>query len=152
MLEQNGVSPSRFAATFPHRFSAALADAQGAIAGIAASSGSGEGALLDPRSLVRLHELYRLRIELEIETAGVLWRTAEVVCAMADAIEVLGRRRSSGRRDPDRRLEGISPSEVERRRVGTPIAEDARARRVRWPEFGRGLSQSGEAPPRAEAA
>lgn len=134
MPEQNGSSPSRFSATFPQRFASALADAQGTIAGITASAGSGEEALLDVPSLARLHELYRLRIELEIEAAGVLWRTAEVVCAMADAIETLGRRRTAA--GSDRRLAGTSPAAVEGRRAGTPIADDAHSRRMRWPQFG----------------
>lgn len=92
MPNRDGASTSEFAATFPARFTQVLADARGTMAGIAASAGNGAG-LIPPEALQRLHELYRLRVELEIETAGVLWRTAEVVCALTDAIEVLNTRR-----------------------------------------------------------
>ena len=80
-----------FTASFPRRFHAALADARGAIAGIVASGDPANGGLVDARSLRTLHEIYRLRVELEIETAAVLWRTAEVVTAVSEALELLGR-------------------------------------------------------------
>jgi hypothetical protein len=96
MQDASGGSPSRFVRTFPRRFATALADAQGAIAGIAASAEKRGGGLIDAEALGKLHELYRLRIELELETAGVLWRTAELVAAMADALELLGNRSGDG--------------------------------------------------------
>lgn len=113
---------SRFAASFPQRFAEALADAQGAIAGIAAS-GEGDGrGLIDAEAMRRLHEIYDLRVELEIETAGVLWRTAEVVCAMADMLELLSRRRTAG-----------ADAEARRRQAGLlgPLAA-----RPGWSGFG----------------
>lgn len=109
-------SASRFAASFPKRFAAALADAQGAIAGIVASgAGDSEGrGLIDAEAMARLHEIYSLRVELEIETAGVLWRTAEVVCAMADTLDLLSRRRlaaaDAGARRQESGLLGHPPS------------------------------------------
>lgn len=118
-------SVSRFAASFPRRFAEALADAQGAIAGIAAS-GNGEGAgLIDADAMRRLHEIYDLRVELEIETAGVLWRTAEVVCAMADALELLGRRR-------------LAAADADARRLESGLLGSAPTPRPSWTPFGRG--------------
>jgi hypothetical protein len=115
MYNASGGSPSRFSETFPHRFAAALADARGAIAGIVASGERRGGGLIDARSLRTLHELYRLRIELELETAGVLWRTAEVVAAMADVLELMGRAEGA-----------VPPASIEARRAAKehePAAE-----------------------------
>jgi hypothetical protein len=89
------VPSSDFALRFPGRFSIALSDARGAIAGVAASASKGRGGLIDPGTLRRLHEIFRLRIELELEVAAVLWQTAEVVRAMTDATRVLHRRRAA---------------------------------------------------------
>lgn len=124
MLDRDG-SSSRFSATFPRRFAAAMADARGALAGIAASGGRD---LVDASVLARAHEIYRLRIELEIETAAVLWRTAEVVSALAEATACL-----EGR--------GVKPSELRAHRA-RPVAGDGPvARRESWPEFGRPRAQ-----------
>jgi hypothetical protein len=87
-----------FVADLPRRFSMVIADARGAMSGIeasAAENGQGDG-LLGLEALRRLHEIYQLRIELEIEAAAVLWRTAEVVCALTDASEALRRRLDDG--------------------------------------------------------
>lgn len=151
MRDTNGSSQSHFAATFPQRFAQALADAQGAIAGITASAAPREGALIDPESLGRLHELYRLRIELEIETAGVLWRTAEVVSAMADALHVLSRRRQPAPVPPARWLQGLPASEIEARRSGTVVADGAVAHGGHWQRFA-GRSQAEGTEPAADAA
>jgi hypothetical protein len=83
-----------FIPELPRRFVAVIAEARGAMRGIEASAspgGDGDG-LLGLEALRRFHEIYRLRIELEIETAAVLWRTAEVVYALTDASEALRRR------------------------------------------------------------
>jgi hypothetical protein len=82
-----------FAASFPSRFSAALESAKGALEGIdSMSGGAGGRGMLDLDSLHRYHEIYRLRIELELETAAVLWRAAEVAWALLDVGEALGRK------------------------------------------------------------
>jgi hypothetical protein len=143
MLPSGEASLARFSATFPRRFAAILAEARGTIAGIAASADERSGSLIDAESLRRLHEIYRLRVELEIETAGVLWRTAEVVCAMADAIEVLSRRRPVVPAPPQAWLGAIAPAEIESRREGTPIGEGPARRRERWPGFGEPLGGGG---------
>lgn len=132
MPNRSSPSASRFSASFPRRFAAALADAQGAIAGIAASAGDGG---LAPDALRRLHEIYRLRVELEIETAGVLWRTAEVVAALADAIDVLGRRGGPGPGEGAPFLGSVTGADVERRRAGLTGVDGAARRRASWPEF-----------------
>jgi hypothetical protein len=119
MQNGSGASPSRFARTFPRRFAAALADAQGVLAGIAASGEPG-GGLIDAHALGKLHELYRLRIELELETAGVLWRTAEVVAAMADALELL-----SGNAG-----DGVPVESIEERRAQRAAEQGAQLRRA----------------------
>jgi hypothetical protein len=114
MLERDTATKSEFAATFPARFGRVLAEARGAIAGIAASAHRGRAAI-DPEALRRLHEVYRLRIELEIETAGILWRTAELVCAMTDAIDALNRRRPSVPPPDQPWLGDVDPATVEAR-------------------------------------
>ena len=78
-----------FASTFPGRFATAMDQARGVMAGLHSGLGR-EGVAED--ALARLHEIYRLRVELELETAGVLWRTAEVVCALTDAYTALAER------------------------------------------------------------
>jgi hypothetical protein len=139
MPDGHGSTPG-FASSFPRRFAAALADAQGAIAGIASSTGSREdGGLIDPETMRRVHEIYRLRVELEIETASVLWRTAEVVSAMADVLDLLSRRRPAAVA-PASRFPGAPRAEIEQRRAQPPVGADPAARRASWPEFG-GRSQ-----------
>lgn len=95
-LETSGqeLKTNAFAASFPSRFSDALESAKGALEGIDSMSGEGPGGrgMLDFDSLHRYHEIYRLRIELELETAAVLWRAAEAAWALLDVGEVLGRK------------------------------------------------------------
>lgn len=143
MLDPDGSPSSPFATTFVQRFAAAIGDARGAIAGIAASAEDANGALIDAATLGRLHEIYRLRVELEIETAGVLWRTAEIVSAMADVLALLQRPQRvhrPGRPQLAERgsaLGRIPAAEVEARRLAPPVGEDPTARRGRWPPFTR---------------
>jgi hypothetical protein len=125
----------QFAATFPARFAGVMADARGAMAGIEASMGNGTG-LIPPEGLERLHDIYRLRVELEIETANLLWRTAEVVCALTDAIESLNRRTSEATPPPQRWLGGVPHRIVERRRARVAMQDDEVRRETRWPDFG----------------
>lgn len=101
-----------FAGTFPARFASAMDHARGVMAGL--QSGLGREGVADD-ALVRLHEIYRLRIELELETAGVLWRTAEIVCALTDAATALADRGPGGgarallAAEERRRRAGVSP-------------------------------------------
>ncbi len=127
-------STAGFASSFPRRFAAALADAQGVIAGIAAVAGERDDGLIDPETMRKVHEIYRLRVELEIETASVLWRTAEVVSAMADVLDMLSRRRPAAVA-PGMRFPGAPRAGIEQRRVQPPVGEDPAARRASWPEF-----------------
>ena len=136
MPDRGSPSASRFSATFPRRFATAVADAHGAIAGIASSAQP--GGVIGSEAMRKLHEIYRLRVELEIETAGMLWRTAEVVAALADAIDVLGRRGDPGPGEAAPFLGALTAEEVESRRRG-PGGVDVRfARRESWPEFADG--------------
>ena len=134
MLSRGSTSDSRFTATFPRRFAAAIADAQGTIAGIAASGQGGSG-VIGADALRRLHDIYRLRVELEIETAGVLWRTAEVVAALADVLDVLSRRGDPGLGEADPFLGSLSAEELAANRAGLGGPEEAHARRGSWPHF-----------------
>jgi hypothetical protein len=86
-------SLTRFASGFPERFGSVLSGARGALDGIGAAGANGKGgeALLDAESLRCYHEIYRLRIELELETAAILWRAAEVSWALVDTIEAVNR-------------------------------------------------------------
>lgn len=135
MLERAGPTSSQFASTFPERFAAALDEARGAMAGIAASAAD-SGGLIPPEALQRLHEIYRLRIELEIETAGLLWRTAEVVCALTDAIEVLNERVRPVPLPPVGWLGGIARGVAERRRARVAMQDEPGRRSARWPDLG----------------
>jgi hypothetical protein len=141
MPDGDGGSSSEFAATFPARFANVLADARGTMAGISASAANGAG-LIPPEALQRLHEIYRLRVELEIETAGVLWRTAEVVCAMTDAIEVLNGRKRPAPMPPSGWLGGLARGVVERRRARIALQDDEERREARWPDFGAPVSSA----------
>src|SRR5687768_785419 len=132
MPDRGEASSSRFSATFPRRFAAALADAQGTIAGIAASATSARGGLIDAENLARLHEIYRLRVELEIETAGMLWRTAEVVAALADVMDALGRRRHPVPAPPEAWLASLAGEEIEARRFETELVPRPRPSRPRF--------------------
>ena len=83
--------------------------------GRACSPASGrEGVAED--ALARLHEIYRLRVELELETAGVLWRTAEVVCALTDALTAIAERD----RGPGGGARALLGAEDRRARAGIP--------------------------------
>ena len=92
-LETSGqeLKTNAFAASFPERFSTALESAKGALEGIDSMSGASRG-MLGFENLHRYHEIYRLRIELELETAAVLWRAAEAAWALLDVGEVLSRK------------------------------------------------------------
>lgn len=133
MPDRGSPSASRFSATFPRRFAAALADAQGAIAGIAASAQP--GGVIGSEAMRKLHEIYRLRVELEIETAGMLWRTSEVVAALADAIDVLGRRGDPGPGEAAPFLGSLTPDEIASRRRDLDGGDERTARRASWPQF-----------------
>jgi hypothetical protein len=126
---------SRFAAAFPARFADVIADARGAIAGIRSSAHNGGGGALDPDRLRCLHEIYRLRIELEIEAASVLWRTAELVCSLTDAVEVVNRRRQPTPIPPEEWLPGIPEASVALRRGRSQMTDDLARRRTRWPDL-----------------
>ena len=140
-----GSSTSEFAARFPARFASVLADARGTMAGISASAVNGAG-LIPPEALQRLHEIYRLRVELEIETAGVLWRTAEVVCALTDAIEALNGRRKPAPNPPGGWLGGLARDVVERRRARIALQDDEERREARWPDLGAPVSSAESIP------
>jgi hypothetical protein len=144
MLERAGSTDSQFTTTFPERFEATLDEARGAMAAITAS-GSSQGGLIPPEALQRLHEVYRLRIELEIETAAVLWRAAEVVCALTDSIESLNRRARPAPMQPRRWLGGVVGGVVESRRSRT----GSQGTKGNWPEFGTPLAS---APSEGDAA
>ena len=126
---------SRFAAAFPARFAGVIADARGALAGIRSSAENGGGGLLDSEGLRCLHEIYRLRIELEIEAAAVLWRTAELVCSRTDATEVISRRRRPTPIPPEEWLPAIPQAAVELKRGRSQMGDDFARRRVRWPDL-----------------
>lgn len=134
MPDRDAAAP-RFAATFPARFGSVIAEARGAIAGIRSTSQNGGGDLLDSDSLRCLHEIYRLRIELEIEAASVLWRTAELVCSLTDAVEVINRRRQPAPVSPAEWLPGIPSSAVGLRRGRSQIEDDHTRRGARWPDL-----------------
>lgn len=104
-----------FTSTFPGRFASAMDHARGVMAGL--QSGLGRAGVAD-EALARLHEIYRLKVELELETAGVLWRTAEVVCALTDALTALAERD----RGPDGGARILQGAEERRRRAGFPPA------------------------------
>jgi hypothetical protein len=148
MPGRDAIPTGQFAATFPARFAGVIADARGAMAGIAASTGNGTG-LIPPEALERLHEIYKLRVELEIETANLLWRTAEVVCALTDAIESLNRRTSEASMPPQRWLGGVPRRIVEGRRSRVAMQDDEVRRETRWPDFGAPLRS---APPGGQPA
>jgi hypothetical protein len=93
VLDTDGreVTRTGFGASFPSQAEAALERARGVVQGIDAVSGDGgaNGELLDGESLRAYHDIYRLRIELELETAGVLWRAAEAAWALLDVADAL---------------------------------------------------------------
>jgi hypothetical protein len=113
MPDREGPSTSEFAASFPDRLVKALDDARGAMAGISASARAGR---IDAATLRSLHEIYRLKVELELETAAILWRTAEIARALGDAIQVIERRRKPGELVADPWLGTIDAEEVAARR------------------------------------
>ncbi|MSO40903.1 MAG: hypothetical protein EXQ70_03260 [Solirubrobacterales bacterium] len=84
-----------FAKAFPERCEAVLADARDAVEVLNAHSNGGER-MLGARKLRSVHEIYRLRVELEIESAAILWRTSEAVWALNDAIDALQATGASG--------------------------------------------------------
>lgn len=126
----DGAIRSAFAATFPDRFAAAVAEARGAMAAVEASAAPGGERLLSDADLRRLREVYGLRVELDIEVAGILWRTAEVVRAVADALERLGRRPRAPLGRPSA-PGGIGPAALTGRRRAAGIGEDSVERLAR---------------------
>ncbi len=84
-----GAALAAGSAGFPERFSAALEGARGAIAGIESAHES--NGLLDRESLLRLQEIYRLRVELQLESASILWRASQAVRALSEASVALSR-------------------------------------------------------------
>jgi hypothetical protein len=134
MPDRDGTSTAEFAARFPARFADTLSEARGTMAGISATAADGNG-LIPPEALQRLHEIYRLRVELEIETAAVLWRAAEVVCALSDAIEALNRRSRPAPTPPRRWLGGVARGFAESRRARTGRQYGEERREARWPDF-----------------
>jgi hypothetical protein len=149
-----------FSANFPERFAAATSQARGVMGALEASARPGRGGVLDAASLARLHEIYRLRVELELETAGILWRTAEMICSLTDVVEVL--RSGPGRGGPggDRALMDSIAARRNRagitadRAAGTPDLEAARETHHSGPvgmEFGRGPTRVFAAPSRRAA-
>ena len=134
MPDHDAVGP-RFATTFPARFAGVIADARGAIAGIRSSAANGGGDLLGSDALRCLHEIYRLRIELEIEAAGVLWRTAELVCSLTDAADVINSRHRPAPMPPEEWMPGISGAAVSLRRGRSQMGDDYARRGARWPDL-----------------
>lgn len=87
---QSGKSLPSFASEFPERFASAIGSARGALEGIhSAMAAERDGGSLDVESLRRYQEIYRLRIELELESAGILWRAAEVTWALLDTLDAV---------------------------------------------------------------
>lgn len=130
-----------FRASFPARFEEAISEARLAARALTAGAESpGEAGRLG-----RIHELYRLRVELEMEVAGVLWKTAETLCAMADAADLL--RASRARREPGRAWVAGSGREVVPQRGARAAFEEA-ARRGRRPEMRTATAPAPERDPR----
>lgn len=126
-------SPS-FTASFPERLGKAMAEAHGAIAGIDASAANG---LLDVRALRSLHEIYRLRVELEIEAAGLLWRTAELVSALGEAADLAQAHRRAAGNGASGRNGGAAPAAVGVRRAAPSLGARVTHLRERWSELER---------------
>jgi hypothetical protein len=114
MPDLDGSRTSEFAASLPARLARALGDARGAMAGISASA---RGGAIDAETLRRLHEIYRLKVEVELETAAILWRTAEVVRALTDSIQLIERRGPGGESEDARWLGTLQLAEIEERRA-----------------------------------
>ncbi|MSO40416.1 MAG: hypothetical protein EXQ70_00685 [Solirubrobacterales bacterium] len=120
-------SPDAFAATFAQRFADAVNAARAALEGIdPATVGSGVSGLLEPGALHRLHEIYALRIELELEAASLLWRSAEAIAALHDASEALAPAPGG------RRAAGLPADEVAGRAPRVLIQEESVHRRRLW--------------------
>lgn len=130
----DGATRSAFAATFPDRFAAVVAEARGAMAAVEAGAVPGGERLLSDADLRLLREVYGLRVELEIEVAGILWRTAAVVRAAAAALEWLGRRPRPRPRPALARPAapgGVQPAALTGRRRAAGIGEDSVERLAR---------------------
>jgi hypothetical protein len=128
----DGATRSAFAATFPDRFAAVVAEARGAMAAVEASAAPGGERLLSDADLRLLREVYGLRVELEIEVAGILWRTAAVVRAAAAALEWLGRRpRPRPALARPSAPGGVQPAALTGRRRAAGIGEDSVERLAR---------------------
>ena len=125
MRDQEGRSPSSFAASLPARLARALGDARGAMAGISASARDGA---IDAETLRRLHEIYRLKVEVELETAAILWRTAEIVRALTDSIQLIERRGLAGETEDAGWLGTLQLAEIEERRARLSLIDERRPR------------------------
>lgn len=121
-----------FAGGFPSRFEAAISDARGALAGFVHAAT--ERDLIDAATLARLHENFRLRVELEMEVASIMWQTAEIVCALSDACDVLRGPRAEFTAD-EPWLAGAGREVVTERRARTAIADDRARNRWRRPDW-----------------
>jgi len=121
-----------------------MAEARGAIAGIDASAANG---LLDVRALRSLHEIYRLRVELEIEAAGLLWRTAELVSALGEAADLAQAYRRAAGGNGARGNGGVSVAAVGARRGAPSLGARVTHLRERWSELEREIFEQ-----RAKAA
>ena len=90
------------------------------MAGISSSARSGA---IDAETLRRLHEIYRLKVEVELETAAILWRTAEIVRALTDSILLIERRGRVEESDDAGWLGTLQLAEIEERRARLSLIE-----------------------------
>jgi hypothetical protein len=102
----------------------------------AARSPAGGRALLSAESLSVYHEIHRLKVELELEAAAVLWRISEVVSALCDSNEALQPAASGRRVSLDPEWASARRNEISRRR----------------PEIPGNLGLNGSGPPEAPVA
>jgi len=106
------------AAAFAERLERVRAQAEGAISGIVALSPRGRRSLIDEVTLRRLQDTYRLRIEVELETAGLLWRTAELVRGVGELLQALSGLRGPRPPSPRARRSGLAGRAGTERRNG----------------------------------
>jgi hypothetical protein len=80
----------------PASFACAMDEGRAVMAGIRSAAAQG---FLDDAFVARAQAAYRLRIEVEIEAAQVLWAAAAVLRGLGGAIECLDEYRKSSRLD-----------------------------------------------------